>query len=133
VLNNHGKIYYIFIRAGESRMHRENPGCARRIQGAREESRVCGENPGCARRIQGARGESRLHGDSPGYVGVIQVHQLMEFFNVIAGCLQTGKPSALEGDAFFDFMCSVCSPTGGEEIKRMKLSWLVSCFGIFVS
>ncbi|XP_064625142.1 cysteine-rich protein 2-binding protein-like [Lineus longissimus] len=40
------------------------------------------------------------------------------------GCLQTGKPSSLEGDAFFEFLCSVCSPTGGEEIKRMKLSWL---------
>jgi hypothetical protein len=57
-------------------VHEEDPGCARRIQGARGESRlheknrrctkpggesrVRKENPGCAKRIQGARGETRV-------------------------------------------------------------------------
>jgi hypothetical protein len=40
-------------------VHKDNPGCAGRIQGARGESRVCEANPGLARRIEGEQGESR--------------------------------------------------------------------------
>ena len=43
--------------------------------------------------------------------------------SVVAGCLMSGRPSPLEGDVFFEFICGHCSPDGEESVKRMKLPW----------
>ncbi|GAB6032738.1 Cysteine-rich protein 2-binding protein [Chamberlinius hualienensis] len=38
-------------------------------------------------------------------------------------CLKNGKPSNLEGDVLYDYICVNCSPTGDEQVTRMKLQW----------
>lgn len=40
------------------------------------------------------------------------------------GCLKRGKPSPLEGDLLFDFICCDCSHDGEEHFTRMKLLWV---------
>lgn len=39
-------------------------------------------------------------------------------------CLKKEKPSRLEGDILFDFICSSCGDEEGEKVTRVKMTWL---------
>ncbi|XP_064607453.1 cysteine-rich protein 2-binding protein-like [Liolophura sinensis] len=45
-----------------------------------------------------------------------------KFFHL--GCLKSGRPSPLEGDILYQFVCEQCSESGEEEFERLKLQWL---------
>lgn len=39
-------------------------------------------------------------------------------------CVQQEKPDRLEGDVLFDFICKFCGGVDGEEVSRIKMTWL---------
>ncbi|XP_067121489.1 cysteine-rich protein 2-binding protein isoform X1 [Centruroides vittatus] len=63
------------------------------------------------------------------YCGALEAEQYMldcqkcrKLFHL--GCLISGRPSNIMGDTYFNFTCSLCSPTGNEVVERSRLLWI---------